>query len=671
MAASSSSSSLQPPRIASPEIIDVDALEDTPFTGYRNQPPHPPPRSSASRSSAVYIELDAEIALTGSRRRSPRRATHRNRSAQAGPSRSSVEANVIILDSDDEAPSHSLARRSSRNVGNRTRLLSPPPPAAQRGHTPGVPPLSRFLAPQASIPRRHRAEDVPPPIRPVPQPLVFEARVARPRLARPPPAPAAPLAAAPSHHRPSMSLGGAMISLHGPNARAEANHGNQAGNRLSRGFNLPNFTDILRRVMGYGDVVADVPPSTNPLRRWRHGIMPWTWDDVALDADEEFLTPFGENDHWFSLPERLDAIRPGGDRGLFGVPAAEKVPFWKPEYTHSHKLSPGFTHDFAPADDPSSQTSASSPRSVIVLDEDEAGPSSGPSASSSATAVETTLPLVLAPADSSSPEDAKMRRVWALRCGHMLDGKCVQELMQPPEPLAPAEVAPPEEPLTGKGKGRWKPAANTPVLSAATPDGGEPQAEAWVSIPDRKGKRKAVEPPEPEHPKRQALPASAATAASSASAAAATPAAAPTTPTAALVPVPAEPEAHPPDNSIRSRLRSRARAAADVSPPSSSLPGPSAHVTEAGPAGPPTRRGRRHAGDSPSARQGHGHTWVETRGRGKGKGKGRAKVERKPAAEAEHEWRCPVAGCGCVHYGVRVAGVWVNDEGRGAIPLFV
>ncbi|KAI0671686.1 hypothetical protein C8Q78DRAFT_790455 [Trametes maxima] len=412
---SASSSSSQPLRIASPEVIDVDALEDTVFSGSRNQPPPPAQRPSAGPSSPIIIALDDEITYTGSqrRRRSPRRALHSSGSAHAGPSRRSVERHVIVLDSDDEISTHSPVRRSFRN---RTRLISPPPPAAQRGHTPGVPPLPRHLVSQASLPRHQRTVDVPPPIRPAPQSLAFEARVARPRPARriPAPVPAAPLAAVPSHHQPSMGLGGALISLHGQNAQLEANNGSQAANRRSRGFNLPSFTDIFRRVIGFGDAPAGAPPSANPMRRWRHGILPWTWDDLALDPDEEYLTPFGADDHWFSLPERLDAIRPGGDRGLFGVPTAEKIPYWKPEYTHSYKVSPGFTHDFAPADDPSSQTSASSPRSVIILDEDEAGPSSGPSASSSATAVETTLvcarclePLVMAPRTARRPRMRK------------------------------------------------------------------------------------------------------------------------------------------------------------------------------------------------------------------------------------------------------------------------
>lgn len=56
------------------------------------------------------------------------------------------------------------------------------------------------------------------------------------------------------------------------------------------------------------------------------------------------------------------------------------------------------------------------------------------------------------------------------------------------------------------------------------------------------------------------------------------------------------------------------------------------------------------------------------RGRGKGKGKAKATA---PAITAEHQWTCPVNGCGRVHVSVLLDGRWVMDEGRGAIAVFV
>ena len=54
--------------------------------------------------------------------------------------------------------------------------------------------------------------------------------------------------------------------------------------------------------------------------------------------------------------------------------------------------------------------------------------------------------------------------------------------------------------------------------------------------------------------------------------------------------------------------------------------------------------------------------------KGKGNGKGRAKG---PIVEAEHEWTCPVGGCGRVHVSQLINGQWVMDDKRGAITVFV
>ncbi len=452
-----------------------------------------------------------------------------------------------------------------------------------------------------------------------------------------------------------MGFGGALIALNRQNTLQEASRANQARERAPRGFNLPTFTEMFRRMTGYAGEEDDIPARPeNPSRSWRHRVMPWYWEDAGADPERELFSPFGNEDAWFGLPDRLDALRPVVGRNPY-IPKAETVPMWKPEYTHPNKLAPGFTHDFAAPDDPSTQASgSSSPQTVIVLD-DEAGPSSGAaSGSSSATAVETTLvcarcldPLVLAPADGSSEEDVKSRRVWALRCGHMLDGKCVAALMFPPSASAdPGSTESPQEDdeasVRSKGKGKARADPEPPAAPLEDPD--IPTAEVDAAPADRKGKRKAVEPLEPEEsPKRAAL-------------------AAPGSPAAAG------------SNSIRSRLRSRTRAGADVSPSAASAAGPGAHVTPADGVLPPAppRGGRRRLGTSSRRAHEHGHGDVaHESARAKGKGKGRAKVERKRVVEAEHEWRCSVAGCGCVHYSVRVEGVWVNDEGRGPIALFV
>ncbi|KAI0775254.1 hypothetical protein BD413DRAFT_534366, partial [Trametes elegans] len=102
-----------PSRIHSPEIIDVDALEDEPvvFTGFHGRPRQPPQaRSSAGPS---VIAHDEDITYTGFRRSSSRRARYPSLSAQAGPSAGPARDNVIVLDSDEDMPSYSSGRRSS------------------------------------------------------------------------------------------------------------------------------------------------------------------------------------------------------------------------------------------------------------------------------------------------------------------------------------------------------------------------------------------------------------------------------------------------------------------------------------------------------------------------------------------------------------------------------
>ena len=437
-------------------------------------------------------------------------------------------------------------------------------------------------------------------------------------LPRLPPRRSPVLDAAPrSQHQPSMGFGGAILALNRQTALEEANR--RERDARSNTFNLPSFTEVFRRIR-HGQRGSEAPEGADgggaAGRSW-HRWWPWLFDDPH-EGPSRNQSPFSDDDMWGDLPPPI-VIRK----------TVEMPVHWKPEYTHPDKAGPGFAHDFAPSDASSSLASGASSPTVIVLDEDEAGPSHAGSSSSSATAVETTLvcarcldPLVMAAPAGASEDERKKCRVWALRCGHMLDGKCIAELYAPPPPPPP----PVEEPvvdLSGKGKGK---ACAEPDVEADTLSAGAEAASMGVA--DRKGKRKAVEPLELESPsKRQAL---------------------------------ADPTSSPPEsNSIRSRLRSHARLAADASHPdvSASSSAPTAY---------PWRRNQRNdVGEISGSRTG------AASGRGKGKGKGRAKVERKPVVEAEHEWKCPVAGCGRVHYGVRVGGEWKNDEGRGAIALYI
>lgn len=122
-------SASQPSRFPSPEIIDVDALEEDAvfedtvvFSGFHGHPRQlPPHRPSAGPSSVGHHPTDDEVTFTGFRRRSPRRALRTSRSAQAGPSHSSAAgpSEVIVVDSDEEMPSSSSRiRRRSFSMSN-------------------------------------------------------------------------------------------------------------------------------------------------------------------------------------------------------------------------------------------------------------------------------------------------------------------------------------------------------------------------------------------------------------------------------------------------------------------------------------------------------------------------------------------------------------------------
>ena len=116
------------------------------------------------------------------------------------------------------------------------------------------------------------------------------------------------------------------------------------------------------------------------------------------------------------------------------TPSTKKsAPEYKRTFTHPPKVAPGFTHDLAPSAD--------------VEDLSAVGASSG----SSTSAVDTVLvcakcldPLVI----GNVPDH---KRLWGLRCGHLIDGKCVRELMRPVDAHESGDGEPSME-TTGNGK---------------------------------------------------------------------------------------------------------------------------------------------------------------------------------------------------------------------------
>ncbi|OCH94828.1 hypothetical protein OBBRIDRAFT_800895 [Obba rivulosa] len=551
----------------------------------------------------------------------------------ASTSRASDSA-IIILDSDDETAATSTSRGAS---GRTSRLISPPPPPIQRAIVPPVPPLpGRFSRHGPHFGYRHRGHPpaTPPVIRPNDQPFPFEAdlRAPSPRPRSPPVGVPLPRAgAAHSHHQPVMGFGGAMIALNRQNAIEEANRERrQAEAQVNGGM----FADLMRRIRSSSSSLARIPG------RWL-----WYHDQDYLPVDELHV-PEAVDDMWenFFLPVGWSPFGTGHHGPRAGPQAGSSEPaFWKPSYTHPEKAPPGFTFDFSPAE---TTSGASSPRTVIVID-DENGVTTTTSEAASSTAVDmfTTLicarclePLVLG-AGNGSEQEQKKRRVWALRCGHMLDGRCVDELMRPPEPILTASNDLPaaiDYDSKGKGKAVAIPEADltaNAIEPTFTKGKGKSKARTPSSPRDRKGKGKAVAPPEgdvsPQTTQDSAqdhigLPNS---------------------------------QAEYAGNSMRSRLRPRASRGSSI------LASPLAHHGLALSPTSPVRPMR------PVPRRAMSST-VLPRGRGRGKAKGKGR-ERKPVIEAEHEWRCPVAGCGHPHLSLKVDGEWKMDESRGAVAVFV
>jgi len=151
-------------------------------------------------------------------------------------------------------------------------------------------------------------------------------------------------------------------------------------------------------------------------------------------------------------------------------PALKKMEY-KPAFTHPGKIPADFTHDFG-----------SSSSSEPVADTNAAGSSSA--TGSTPSSLDTILvcakcldPLVIG-GRLGEATDTTSRRLWALRCGHILDGKCIGSLMKPdgeqeqpppPPPEPAAEEAQVVVSPKGKGKARQLPSEETPVTNQVEP----------------------------------------------------------------------------------------------------------------------------------------------------------------------------------------------------------
>lgn len=391
------------------------------------------PRSASSRNSPalhtrppveiIDVDLLDEPTPSGSQRRSAAHALERQR-----------EWTFVLVDSDEEhdipsqgwsLPSGEVLNEPADHLLNlsatrRPRLLSPPPPVSSGSNRiPPVPRVPRNYSALTSFPMRHRPPPVPAPpvVRPIDEPFDFEAHLGSPsRVAGPSHShlhssrnrrhtPADIRSEPRSHHVPALGLGGALISLN--RTQADARLEQQMRNYA------PDQTGLFGRAgHAFHRMVSFVSRTAFPE------------EDDDLHVPGLFAEDLGLR---FDHPARAYALRE------LLLRKRESQMEYIAHFTHPGKPEPGFTYDFALPDAPPEVEPVNTPIVIDLEDEDtpEAGPSTGKIHDSPPPKFQTLLvcarcldPLVLGAALVGEME--KKRRVWALRCGHMIDGKCLE-----------------------------------------------------------------------------------------------------------------------------------------------------------------------------------------------------------------------------------------------------
>ena len=402
------------------EIIDVDAFEDegrnlisqeesSPLPAFNSRPPLDRGPQRTTPQTIYLLDSDDDDLLVASG--------------------SGINSNLGELPNCDRKGE--TTECSVTGIGqpfNSRRVLSPPPRNVPVTIIPPVPPVPPRFAGHTSFPIRFPPPPFPSPpvIRPASRPLPFENdgpiagpsnhRHHRRNDSR------APQAAPPSHHVPSMGLGGAIISSRRLGNTSEPQHPRGSTRRLR----IPSLPGLVE------------------YSRWTSRLVPsFMGDDTETDelfGDEGDETIFAT---W-------QDVNPNFRRRQTGTHEKDQ---YLPHYTHPFQPDPGFTFDFAlptsSSADTYHRTRLFPPTSInnpIVLGDDDdnnnesstaiAGPSSSPSTSDTG---QVTATLVCANCsdllliNAALRPDENDRRVWGLRCGHIIDEKCLNRLGQPPQ----------------------------------------------------------------------------------------------------------------------------------------------------------------------------------------------------------------------------------------------
>ncbi|KAJ7125540.1 hypothetical protein C8R43DRAFT_1135384 [Mycena crocata] len=400
----------------------------------------------------------------------------------------------------------------------RNRYFSPPAPF-QDETIPPVPPLPRRFSSFASLPLpRPRAPRGPPPpssnlnvnegssssssrvpgpIRPISQPFPFELFSSPPAPALSPPrrpvhARARARASAdddfdfrpapPARHNPPMGLGGALISSNNARLaaeRLERQHRNErrvAGGRVAPAIALAGGS-------GSGSNHRHAAPGNSIMRRLA-SLNPFRWGDgtaqrvnevdllalahpaggdarthadaqLALDlylADQEDAMAAR-----FHHPARAFARRELALLRGWAGGASKDDEDYKKEWTHSGSADGGFVFDFAPSEIVPAVTGKGKGKEVVIDVDAEKE-----SVSTLLVCARCLDPLLVRSdgITDGGEEEARRRKVWGLRCGHLIDGKCFEELRRPvgeePAPTQPTDDSDTSPNSSGKGKGKGK-----------------------------------------------------------------------------------------------------------------------------------------------------------------------------------------------------------------------
>ncbi len=133
-------------------------------------------------------------------------------------------------------------------------------------------------------------------------------------------------------------------------------------------------------------------------------------------------------------------------------------------YTHFRPAEAGFTNDFA--SETTSTNSQMRENSGPIIIEDDVSASSTKRAHWTSSPGSVKSSTVLACARCLDPlvlgaglvgDEGEQRKIWALRCGHMIDGKCLMEIGHPPGDATDEETVSRVD-TKGKGKARASPA---------------------------------------------------------------------------------------------------------------------------------------------------------------------------------------------------------------------